>query len=223
MYSFLLPKLFLKHLYAAFPVAFLAISLLIVSGGCEDLLPEYKAPENIFASNIEHIDAVQDTVEFSEPPDGSGGAVATYAPFYIICSITNTYEETFQYEINPKGIFEMWLPGNNTITSSVSVTVTDIIPSSTFNVSTRVLTLNPNQSIYFKVRVEPKLSSGFYIHKYAAEHSTTIFTSRYYVLKTYEPLAMRGRFSLQLTPSLPAIIGEGDFTINLKGRFPFSP
>lgn len=203
---------------------FFAFSALMFFGGCEDLLPEYHPPTNIFSASVEYVEAVQDTVEFSEPRDGSGGAVATYAPFFIVCSITNTYEETFQDIITPSGTLEILLPGNNSIKSTSLVSPTDIIPSSHYNDLTGVLTLDPRQKLYFRIKAEPKLSSGFYLHKYATESNVTIFASRYYILKTYQPLTLLARFSVQLSQQLPAITTEEKpFSVNLKGRFPFSP
>lgn len=196
------------------------VGLLFVQG-CEDLLPEYTAPADIFSASFAGVDT--DTLEFSEPRDGSGGAIATYSPYYVKFGVKNIYEETIQYTINTKGTLEIRLPSVPSGTSTVTITNSDIIATGAFNSSTNVLTLNPGASIYFRVRIDPKLINGFYLHKYAAERSNTVFSSQYYILRIYNPLTVMGRFSIQLTPNLPAITADEPIAINLKGRFPFSP
>jgi hypothetical protein len=196
-------------------------AVLLLSTGCEDMLPEYKVPGEVFEAKFTRYDV--DTLQFSEPRDGSGGAVATYLPYYVTFSITNIYEETFQYEIAPKGTMEIWLPFSRTASSTIGFSNAEIQSTPAYNASTNILTLNPGASIYYKVRIDPKLASGFYLHHYARERSYTIYASSYYIERLYDPLTMACRFSVQLSPDLPAVISETTISIQLKGRFPFSP
>ena len=196
-------------------------AVLLLLGGCEDVLPEYQVPGEIFAATFTSNEV--DTLQFSEPRDGSGGAIATYLPYYVTFSVTNTYEETFQYDIAPKGTMEIWVPHSRTASSTIIFSDTELQSTPAYNASTNILTLNPGASIYFKVRIDPKLASGFYLHKYASELSNTIHASAYYIERIYNPLTVTARFSVQLAPDLPAVTTETAITIQLKGRFPFSP
>lgn len=193
------------------------------ASGCEDLLPEYRPPENIFQASYIGLStlAATDTVEFSEPRDGSGGAVATYSPFYLTFQVKNTYEETFQYPVTPSGTTEIWMPGDRAAASSRPFSLTEMQPTTSFDGT--VLTLDPGASVYFRVRVEPKLATGFYIHKYAAEHSFTIHGLQYYIARLYHPLNLQVRFTLQFSPDLPPVSVETTVPVKLKGRFPYSP
>jgi hypothetical protein len=196
-------------------------AILILSIGCEDVLPVYQVPGEIFAAS--YIRNEVDTLQFSEPRDGSGGAIATYLPYYVTFSVTNTYEETFQYDIAPKGTMEIWVPNSRTASSTNIFSDAEIQSTPAYNASTNILTLNPGASIYFKVRIDPKLASGFYLHKYASELSSTVYSSAYYIERIYNPLTVTARFSVQLAPDLPAVTTETPITVQLKGRFPFSP
>lgn len=196
-------------------------SVFFFAAGCEDALPEYQVPGEIFAAQFSSNDV--DTLLFSEPKDGSGGAIASYNPYYITFSVINTYEETFQYQIAPQGTMEIWLPYARNASSSFSFTAAELQSTAAYNSSTGVLTLNPGASIYFKVRIDPKLASGFYLHKYASEQTSTVHASSYYIERIYHPLTVTGRFSVQLAPDLPAVTTETAILIQLKGRFPFSP
>ena len=206
-----------------FRIRLLWIALIgsLTAAGCEDLLPEYEQPGEIFSATYVRTDT--DTLEFAEPTNGSGGVVASYGSYYVIFSITNVYEETFQYTINPKGTLAILLPNVVDGSSTATVTVTDLQPSSVYNASTGVLTLNPGSSIYFRMRIDPKIDNGFYIHTYASVRSTTNMGRQYYLLRIYDPLFVTARFTMQLSPDLPAITTEKIIAINLKGRFPYSP
>lgn len=191
--------------------------------GCEDLLPAYLPPENIFRASFVSLTTLgaTDTVEFSEPRDGSGGAVATYSPFYFSFQVKNTYEETFQYPVAPSGTTEIWMPGDRAASSSLPFTVSEMQPTTSFDGS--VLTLDPGASVYFRVRVEPKLATGYYLHKYAVEQSFTVHSLQHYISRLYQPLTVQVRFTLQLSPDLPPVSVESAVPVKLKGRFPFSP
>jgi hypothetical protein len=193
----------------------------LIIGGCEDLLPDYEHPDNIFAAEFIRTDT--DTLEFSEPRDGSGGAVATYTTYYVIFSYTNIYEETFQYPVNPKGTMMIEILSVMNGSSALTVTAAEIQSTNAYNVSTGMLTLNPGESIYFRMRIDPKLQNGFYLHKYASEKTSINMAGQSFLLKTYFPLSVTVRFTMQLAPDLPAVTTEKIISINLKGRFPYSP
>ncbi len=197
------------------------VAILLLSAGCEDTLPVYQVPGGTFAATFTRNEV--DTLQFSEPRDGSGGAVATYIPYYVTFSVTNIYEETFQYEIAPIGILEIWIPFSRTASSSINFTDAELQPTAAYNSATRMLTLNPGASIYFRVRIDPKLASGFYLHKYASEQTSTVHASSYYIERIYNPLTITARFSVQLAPDLPAVTTDAAIPVQLKGRFPFSP
>lgn len=213
---------FLTIFYSTLSCRLFAIGLSAVSCiGCEDLLPEYQMPENIFIADYIRNDT--DTLEFSEPRDGSGGSIATYSPFYVIFSIKNNYEETFQYQISPKGTLTIEIPTVEKGNSSASVTVTELQSTNAYNPSSGILTLNPGASIFFRMRIDPKMENGFYIHKYASAKSITNMGGQFYILRIYNPLFVTARFTMQLAPDLPAVTTEKIISINLKGRFPYSP
>ena len=118
---------------------------------------------------------------------------------------------------------EIWIPNSRAASSTIIFSNAEIQSTPAYNASTNILTLNPGASIYFKVRIDPKLASGFYLHKYAGEQSFTIYPSEYFIERIYKPLTVTGRFSVQLAPDLPAVTTDTTMNIQLKGRFPFSP
>lgn len=190
-----------------------------IFAGCEDTLPLYTAPANTFS--IDTSDVRSDTTIFSEPIDGSDASIATYAPYQITYKITNIYEETFQFVVNLKGTLEIWIPSARTTNSIVTVTNNSIVPTSDFNTTTNLLTLDPGKSIYIKVSIDPKLSQGYYIHRYVpVAYSTWV---RYVVTKYFDKFTMNSRFNVQLADNAPPLSFESSFTLYLKGNFPFRP
>jgi hypothetical protein len=219
-------KSMMKHSTIAYRIISVRIAAIAILGssiisGCEDLLPDYGHPDNIFAAEFIRTDT--DTLEFSEPRDGSGGSLAAYTTYHVIFSITNMYEETFQYQINPKGTITIEIPSVASGKSGVAVTVTELQSTNAYNPSSGVLTLDPGASIFFRMRIDPKLENGFYLHKYAGEKTSRNMPGQFYLVKTYNPLSVTARFTIQLAPDLPAVTAEEIISINLKGRFPYSP
>lgn len=188
--------------------------------GCEDLLPEYHPPENVFKTAIVGFDPVSDTIEFTTALTGDG-TVATYQTLYLLCTVTNIYEETFHNEIEPQGTIEILISEERSLNTISTISIEHLVPTVQYHSSTKMLTLDPQRFVYFKVEIRPKLSSGFYLHKYAKEKSTVFFFKDHYALKIFEPMKLKVKSTIQLSKNLPAVSDERVFTVILKGKFGF--
>jgi len=202
------------------------LSPLIVAGmlaaiwtACEDPLPPYESPADIFSGEFYRFE--YDTCKFREPRDGSDAKVATYETYPAYFKIHNTYEEAIQLKVSLTGSLEMWMPFDRTLKSTVPLTSSNIQPMGGYNPATGDLTLDPGSYIVIKANINPKLAGPFYIHKYATvDHLQDGGPGM--LLYFYRPLTVAVRLTVQLRPDLPTVTSEETVPLVLFGRVPMS-
>lgn len=195
---------------------FLPALIVIVSlTGCEDPLPVYVVPDAIFEGRF--ISLTPDTLTIRD--DGTG-TNSRYPVMTIVYAIENVYEETIQLTAEITGSVEIWIPTRPEMNSTVALSNINISPTSAMNYDTDVLTLNPGASIFIQAVISPKLSSGFYLHRYTTIRLRELRYFEFLYYNYYNPLTVAHRMNIQLDRTTAGISAAGESILVITGLEP---
>jgi hypothetical protein len=138
----------------------------------------------------------------------------------ITYAVKNIYEETIQFTLSLSGTLEIWLPNRPDLNALYSISDQNITPTSAYNYSTGTLTLNPGQSLFLQSTIDPKLTTGFYIHKYAAVRHLEFRYSEYMYYFYYEPMTIINRLTIRLGSNLTGLSTTGEMKLVMTGMVP---
>ncbi len=193
------------------PAMIVIVSLTV----CEDPLPVYVAPERIFEARF--VSLTPDTLTIRT--NGSG-TQAQYPILIISYTITNVYEETIQLPVDLTGSVEIRIPTRPEINSSVLVSNENIVPTTAFDRDANVLTLPPGSSIYIQAAVNPKLNTGYYLHRYTTIRLRELRYYEFLYYNYYNPLTVAHRLSIQLEQTTTGISVSDESILVITGLEP---
>jgi hypothetical protein len=190
--------------------------IVIVSlAGCEDLLPVYVVPDKIFEAR--YVSLTPDTLTIRD--DGTG-TNSRYPVMTIVYAVKNIYEETIQFTVDITGSVEIWIPTRPDLNSTVALSNINMTPTSSMNYDSGVLTLNPGASIFIQAVINPKLSSGFYIHRYTTIRVRELRYFEFLYYNYYNPLTVAHRMNIQLERTTTAVSAAGESILVITGLEP---
>ena len=182
---------------------------------CEDPLPVYVAPERIFEARFVSLTPDTLTIRTNGP-----GTQAQYPMMTISYTITNVYEEAIQLPADLIGSVEIRISTRPEINSTVPVTNENIVPTAAFDTDTDVLTLNPGSSIYIHAVINPKLNTGYYLHRYTTIRLRELRYNEFLYYNYYNPLTVAHRLSIQLDRSTTGISTSDESILVITGLEP---
>ncbi|MHB1049450.1 MAG: hypothetical protein ACYC09_05155 [Bacteroidota bacterium] len=183
--------------------------------GCEDPLPVYAVPDTIFEARF--VSLTPDSLVIRD--DGTG-TNSRYPVMTIVYAVKNVYEETIQLKIDVTGSIEIWLPTRPDLNSTVALSNINITPTAAIDYDTDILTLNPGASIYIQAVINPKLSSGFYLHRYTSIRYRESRYSEWMYYFYYEPMKVAHRLNIQLERTTTGISSAGESILVITGMEP---
>ncbi len=202
--------------------AFLSIIFIIVSSaGCEDPLPVYVEPKNIFAATFVRADSTliqyYETDEKDVTPEGPMISYNQYTPnFQFICAVENTYEETMEGTASIEGKLEVWNSLHPEMKATIPVTLGQIITGPTYNASTNTIVMNPGDKTFFSVKWNYRFDSGMWLHQTMGVSGQQILTGRsWYVI--HSPGILSARLTISLFKNATAAITETKIPTAVRG------
>ena len=200
----------------------LLTTLLLILAGCDDALPEYSQPEDIFIVDVQYYDTTQFTfystnisdtltVYRSNPYIFSGTPINMYFQMYI----ENIYEETIQSPAEVHATLEIWSKDHPGIRSTESFDNSIFQGSPLYSFSTRTFTIDPGKKLYFIVDWDFLMDNGQFIHEYgrAPKGGGTIGKIEEII---YSDLPLLVRFSIQLTDRSKVYSIEREIPLKLR-------
>jgi hypothetical protein len=217
----------------------------MVSLGCEDLLPEYREPDDLFALVLMKHDTTlftfydtnrndtltlyrfltfRDYAMLAMNPEFNSQYYWYSNPFYFNSEfyLENIYEETIQSKSDVRGRFEIWPTNHPDVRRTIELNNTLFLGSPNYSHITRTFTIQPGERIYFTIGWDFKMDNGKYIHRYASNHSDTKVTSSYTNF-TYPPLPVTMRLSVSVREASKVYIIEKEFSLLLQCYYFASP
>jgi hypothetical protein len=214
-------------------------------GGCEDLLPVYTEPGDIFTLAILYHDSSlctfydtdkSDTLTLYRLTNMGHYAMLVLNPmlnahyywqsnpyyFHSQFYLKNIYEETIQSKSDVQGWLEIWPKAAPSVKRSIPFDNRIFLGSPLYSPVTETFTVKPGERIYFYASWDFKLGNGQYIHHYAQPPRSVTIDSTYYVRITYPPLPMTMRLSIRVLETSKMYIVERDFFLQLECLY-FSP
>ncbi|MFA6542550.1 MAG: hypothetical protein WCT99_13200 [Bacteroidota bacterium] len=180
--------------------------------GCEDVLPVYQEPENILSAHIGGIDSVNVNVRLGFYDEN---ILLSQDPFPYRYYVSNDYDETIQNSATIAGKVEIWPTSDPTAKGTTNISLSDLSATQSYNSATGMLTIDPNEMLWFTGTMTIKLDNGFLLTKYAHEQSRTIVwqnSSNYYDIY-YSPLSVTIRVSVQLYDKIAPVVADSTFMI----------
>lgn len=187
---------------------------------CEDPLPPYQKPENIFEAGYTSIDTF--LVKFS-------GSIyypqefwyTESPPFAFVLQIENTYEETIQGTADIQGKLEIWLPGHREFMATLPLTNSNALmlnSRSVFDPATSNLTLNTHQKLYLKTEWKYKLDGGKWINEILENYVDRPDDRGFgYTYRYYAPTQLQARLTVGIIKNTSQVVADTVFVLNLRG------
>jgi hypothetical protein len=197
--------------------AILMLTTAATSFSCDDPLPVYGQPDDIFEAAL--LGVIPDSVSFYD--DGLGDR-SRYPTIRMLYRIKNIYEETMQLQIAAEGTVEIWLPNRPELNSISAVTNANILPSAAFDAVTGLLTLHSGQSIFMEVYVNPRLTAGLFMHKYLAVDRIEFDWTGRIVYWYYKPFLLQSRLTMHIAAALKGISVKGESVMVMTGLLPLA-
>lgn len=215
----------------------LLTAFLLPFAGCEDALPDYAVPEDVFLVDVLSYDSVQftfystnisDTLTvyrfFGQPIDyvlwakyPSNPFIFSGTPFKINVQlyIENIYEETIQSQAEVHATLEIWPKDHPRFRSTESFDNSIFLGSPLYSPSARTFTIDPGKRLYFTAGWDFKLDNGRYIHEYgrAPVGGGTKGSIEEII---YSDLPLMVRFSIRLTDRSKVYIVEREIPLKLR-------
>lgn len=205
--------------------------------GCEDLLPEYTLPADIFSVDVLAYDTTQftfystnisDTLtvyrHFGKPFDYAFWALNPSNPFvfpgtpykfYVQMYIENIYDETIQSTSAVRATFEVWPKDHPRFRSVHTFDNTIFLGSPLYSPSTGIITIDPGERLFFSVDWDFMLDNGKFIHEYGRAPIGGSTSGKIEEI-IYAEFPLMVRFSIQLTEHSKAYVIEREITLRLR-------
>lgn len=199
--------------------------ILVVS--CDDPLPPYQRPENIFREGFNFIDTalVMYTGYWDVPERFDYSTYSPWfgpiriAPYSFVLEIENMYEETIQTNADIQGKLELWLEGHPDYRATLPLTRSNALllnSRDVFDAATSILTLNPHQRLYLKTEWNYKLDNGKWIHEILDDYND-VTRSRSSFYRYYPPLEFHARGTVGLIKNTSFLLADSTFSFKLMG------
>lgn len=203
--------------------ALLALLFCVSPGSCEDPLPPYQKPENVFDAGFVSIDTflVRYRGIFDYPQ------VFWYTespPFTFVLQIENTYEETVQSVADIQGKLEIWLPGRPEFRATLPLSSSNALylnSSTILDPATFILTLNPHQKLYLKTVWDYRLDDGKWINEILENYRDQAEGHKTY--RVHAPTLLDARMTIQLIKNTAPLIADTGFVLSAKGLMVYRP
>lgn len=199
-------------------LSILAGSALILFPSCEDPLPPRTVPKDFLLLTFVNMD--HDTMWYNGKQEENA---RTYVEPFLNFSIRNLYEETLDAKAAFDGKLEVWVDGLESFKAITPADENNIVPSAAYNVTTGILTLDTQEDIFLKVRMNALLANGYYLHHYAPIVKTSMYTRPFYYLYEHAEIQLHYRFSMTVFPNSAPVVTEGTVKANFAGKITFRP
>jgi hypothetical protein len=210
---------------------------LLPLAGCEDVLPEYAMPEDIFLVDVLDFDTTQftfystnisdtltvyryfgqpfDYVRWAKNPSNPFIFSGTPFKFYFQLYIENIYEETIHSQAEVHATLEIWSKDHSGFRSNESFDNSILQGSPLYSSLNRSFTIDPGEKLFFTVGWDFKLDNGRYIHEYgrAPKGGGTKGSIEEII---YSDLPLMVRFSIQLTDRSKVYSIEREIPLKLR-------
>ncbi len=207
--------------------------------GCEDLLPDHRPPENLFAPSIAEIDT--STVVYHETDGYYKGLFTSYNFFkpdsfvkYVLADgnpayagrrrtmmfnvyLVNTYEEPLQGTANVQGEIVLWPTNNPAKSATMTLSNSSISSPHLYSPSTGIITIAPGERLYLSAFWDLRFNDGQWLHTAAAASGQRVITSKLWAL-TYDPLPLSGRMTVRLFSSVNMEVLGFSFVVPIEGH-----
>ncbi|MFA6468421.1 MAG: hypothetical protein WCW35_05945 [Bacteroidota bacterium] len=195
--------------------------ILFITSGCEDLLPVYIEPDNIFEASLVSVDSTlvqyYETDEKDLTPEGPIINYQSFtSDFRISVSVKNLYEETLQNTAAVSGKLEIWNELHPEEKATIPITTSNIASGSGYNASTNSITLNPNEKLFFTIRWNYRFDSKKWLHQTVGSIGQQAISARSWYL-FYPLVHLKSRATIQLFKNTKAVISEDSFPVQLRG------
>lgn len=192
------------------------VAMSLLSVGCEDLLPEYTIPTELL--KVSYLRVESDTIRYYGREEDYA---RTFENHYLRFSLSNIYEETLENTAAFDGKLEVWIDGMEALKSSTVVLESHLIPTPHYNTTTKLLTLDTGDEIYFKVPITMMMANGYYFQIFApvTQQWTTARPNYYYYV--HAPLRLNYRFSVISFPNKAPEVVEGNVSVVFFGRISY--
>jgi hypothetical protein len=189
---------------------------------CEDPLPPYLKPENIFVGGFSSIDTF--TVRYGGDLDPLGTFSYSGHNTFVM-GVQNVYEETIQSQADISGKLEIWLPSNPDIKATMLLTnvqATGINGTDVFDRTRNLLTINPGQSFYLRAYWNYKMDDGKWVNQ-DLENYTQIEYRNLNYYRIHDPTPFHARLTVSLIKNTSIIVADTTFTLHLIGDVYYRP
>ncbi|MHB1049449.1 MAG: hypothetical protein ACYC09_05150 [Bacteroidota bacterium] len=229
-------------------MAFRVIVMLLVTmvlSGCEDLLPEYREPDDLFTLVLMKHDSTlftfydtnrndtltlykfltfTDYAMLAMNPEFNSQYYWLSNPFYFNSEfyLENIYEETIQSKSDVQGRCEIWPTKHPDARRTIELDNTLFLGSPHYSHVTKTFTIEPGERIYFYISWDFALDNGKYIHRYASNHSDAKVSSSF-TRFTYPPLPITLRLSISVREASKVYVVEKNILLHLQCYYFVSP
>ena len=183
---------------------------------CDDPLPPYVKPENIFVGRFSSIDTF--TVRYSGDLDPLGKT--SYSGHYtFLMGVENIYEETIQSQADISGKLEIWLPSNPDIRATMMITsvqAAGVNGTDVFDRTKNLLTINPGQSFYLRAYWNYRMDDGKWVNQ-DLDNYTQIEWRNLNYYRIHDPTPFHARLTVSLIKNTSTIVADTTFTFHLFG------
>ncbi len=182
---------------------------------CEDPLPAYHRPENIFLAGFSSPDTIFATYSgiADFPPSYSYNTSA----FEFIIWVENVFDETLQADADIHGTLELSVLSDPSRTVTMTLSndaVSGLNASSVF--SSNILTLNPHQKLYLGKSWNYRMDDGFWINE-ALSSSVNVGNA---IITTAQ---LRERIVVSLFKNTAVVVADKIVTLELVGSVKYRP
>lgn len=208
-------------------ILLLISTALFCIAGCEDLLPEYQLPVNVFTSSsrvdtftVQYYETEKWFVELNGPLIDYNRYVSQYGFYY---SVINRSDETIETNADLNGSIELWQDSNPKNRRTLTISQSDIYSTEVYNPVTNMITIDPGKALVVRKFWDYKMDDNHWIHQsgltVTGETSLPFLMELHY----YEPTLFHVRSYLAFNKTMPAVFGDTTFVLKMIGHFQGNP
>ncbi len=208
-------------------IVLLISAALLCAVGCEDLLPEYQLPINVFTSSS-RVDTFMvhyyETEKWFEELQGPLIDYNRYVPQYgFYYSVINRSDETIETNADLTGSIELWQESNPKNRRTLTITQSDIYSTEVYNPLTNMITIDPGKALVIRKFWDYKMDDNRWIHQSGLEITGQEGLDHLKELHYYRPTLFHVRGYLAFNRSMPAVVGDTTFVLKLIGHYQGNP
>jgi hypothetical protein len=182
---------------------------------CDDPLPDYHRPENVFIAGFSSPDTIVAT--YSGVADFPPSYAYNTPAYEFILWVENVFDETLQANADIHGTLELSVLSDPSrkVTMTLSNDAVSGLNSSAV-LSSNILTLNPHQKLYLGKRWNYQMDDGYWINE--------VLTSSVNVGDGITTTAqLRARISVSLFKNTAVVVADKIVTLELVGSVHYRP